>query len=115
MKKRVLFIDRDGTIIVEPPITEQVNNLQEMTFLPGVIRNLYFIAKNLDFELVMVTNQDGLGTDKYPQENFDEVQFKMLEILRTEGVQRYIYRQIVCLGKQADPQARNRHADQVFL
>ena len=87
MKKRVLFIDRDGTIIVEPPITEQVNNLQEMTFLPGVIRNLYFIAKNLDFELVMVTNQDGLGTDKYPQENFDEVQSKMLEILRTEGVE----------------------------
>jgi len=86
MKKRVLFIDRDGTIIVEPPITEQVNNLSEMTFLPGVIRNLYFIAKNLDFELVMVTNQDGLGTDKYPQENFDSVQGKMLEILENEGI-----------------------------
>lgn len=86
MKKKALFIDRDGTIIIEPPITEQVNSLEEMTFLPGVIRNLYFIAKNLDFELVMVTNQDGLGTENYPQEVFDSVQNKMLEILETEGI-----------------------------
>ena len=86
MKKKALFIDRDGTIIIEPPITEQVNSLDEMTFLPGVIRNLYFIAKNLDFELVMVTNQDGLGTENYPQEVFDTVQNKMLEILETEGI-----------------------------
>ena len=86
MKKKALFIDRDGTIIIEPPITEQVNSLDEMTFLPGVIRNLYFIAKNLDFELVMVTNQDGLGTENYPQEVFDSVQNKMLEILETEGI-----------------------------
>lgn len=86
MKKKALFIDRDGTIIIEPPITEQVNSLDEMTFLPGVIRNLYFIAKNLDFELVMVTNQDGLGTENYPQEVFDSVQNKMLEILEGEGI-----------------------------
>ena len=86
MKKKALFIDRDGTIIIEPPITEQVNSLEEMTFLPGVIRNLYFIAKNLDFELVMVTNQDGLGTENYPQEVFDSVQNKMLEILEGEGI-----------------------------
>lgn len=84
--KKALFIDRDGTIIIEPPITEQVNSLDEMTFLPGVIRNLYFIAKNLDFELVMVTNQDGLGTENYPQEVFDSVQNKMLEILQGEGI-----------------------------
>ena len=86
MKKKALFIDRDGTIIIEPPITEQVNSLDEMTFLPGVIRNLYFIAKNLDFELVMVTNQDGLGTENYPQEVFDSVQNKMLEVLEGEGI-----------------------------
>jgi imidazoleglycerol-phosphate dehydratase/histidinol-phosphatase len=86
MKKKALFIDRDGTIIIEPPITEQVNSLDEMTFLPGVIRNLYFIAKNLDFELVMVTNQDGLGTENYPQEVFDTVQNKMLEVLEGEGI-----------------------------
>lgn len=87
MKKRALFIDRDGTIIVEPPITEQVNTLDEMDFLPGVIRNLYFICEKLDFELVMVTNQDGLGTDAYPQQNFDTVQAKMLSILKGEGIQ----------------------------
>ncbi len=84
--KKALFIDRDGTLIIEPPITEQVNSLDEMTFLPGVIRNLYFIAKNLDFELVMVTNQDGLGTPGYPQEVFDSVQNKMLEIMTGEGI-----------------------------
>ncbi|MBP7210606.1 MAG: bifunctional histidinol-phosphatase/imidazoleglycerol-phosphate dehydratase HisB [Paludibacteraceae bacterium] len=87
MKKRALFIDRDGTIIIEPPITEQVNTLDEMDFLPGVIRNLYFICDKLDFELVMVTNQDGLGTDAYPQQNFDTVQAKMLSILKGEGIQ----------------------------
>ena len=86
MKKRALFIDRDGTIIVEPPVTEQVNTLEELELLPGAIRNLYFIARNLDFELVMVTNQDGLGTPAYPMENFEKVQGKMLQILEGEGV-----------------------------
>jgi imidazoleglycerol-phosphate dehydratase/histidinol-phosphatase len=86
MKKRVLFIDRDGTLIVEPPLTYQVDTLEQLEFLPGVIRNLYFIKKNLDFELVIVTNQDGLGTDCYPQENFDNVQNKMLEIFSNEDI-----------------------------
>ena len=84
--KKALFIDRDGTIIIEPPITEQVNTLDELTFLPGVIRNLYFLRHHTDFEFVMVTNQDGLGTPTYPQENFDRVQGKMLEILKNEGI-----------------------------
>ena len=69
--KRALFIDRDGTLIVEPPVTYQVDNLSQLEFLPKVLRNLYFIKSNLSFELVMVTNQDGLGTDVYPQENFE--------------------------------------------
>lgn len=86
MKKRALFIDRDGTLIVEPPVTEQVDNLDQLEFLPGVLRNLYFIKKNLDFELVIVTNQDGLGTPAYPQENFDSVQNKMVNIFHTEGI-----------------------------
>ncbi|MDR1524186.1 MAG: bifunctional histidinol-phosphatase/imidazoleglycerol-phosphate dehydratase HisB [Tannerella sp.] len=86
MKKRVLFIDRDGTLIVEPPVTFQVDTLEQLVFLPGVIRNLYFICKNLDFELVIVTNQDGLGTLSYPQENFDRVQHKMMEVFAGEGV-----------------------------
>ncbi len=85
-KKRVLFIDRDGTIILEPPITYQVDTLEQMEFLPKVIRNLHFIQSKLDFEFAMVTNQDGLGTEVYPQENFDTVQAKMLSILEGEGV-----------------------------
>lgn len=86
MKKKVLFIDRDGTLIMEPPVTFQVDTLEQLMFLPGVMRNLYFICKNLDFELVIVTNQDGLGTPSYPQENFDCVQEKMLEVFAGEGV-----------------------------
>ncbi len=84
--KRVLFIDRDGTLIKEPPVTYQVDRLEQLEFLPAVLRNLYFITKNLDFELVMVTNQDGLGTEVYPQANFDAVQGKMLQIFESEGI-----------------------------
>ncbi len=84
--KRALFIDRDGTLIAEPPVTYQVDTLDQLEFIPGVIRNLYFIQKNLDFELVIVTNQDGLGTDAYPQKNFDTVQSKMLQTFANEGV-----------------------------
>jgi imidazoleglycerol-phosphate dehydratase/histidinol-phosphatase len=86
MKKRALFIDRDGTLIVEPPETFQVDTLEQLTLLPGVIRNLYFIREHLDFELVIVTNQDGLGTASYPLEHFERVQAKMLEIFANEGV-----------------------------
>ncbi len=85
-KKKILFIDRDGTIIAEPPVTFQVDNLEQMVFLPGVIRNLYFIRHKLDFEWAMVTNQDGLGTPVYPQENFDSVQGKFLQTLENENI-----------------------------
>lgn len=86
-KRKVLFIDRDGTIIIEPPVTYQVDNVEQIDFLPAVIRNLYFIRKKLDFEWALVTNQDGLGTDVYPQANFDAVQGKFLQILKGEGVE----------------------------
>lgn len=85
--KKILFIDRDGTLIVEPPLTYQIDTLEQLEFLPNVLRNLYFISKKTDFELVMVTNQDGLGTEVYPQENFDKVQTKILQILKKEGVE----------------------------
>jgi len=85
--KKALFIDRDGTLILEPPVTFQVDTLHQLVFLPGVIRNLYFIRKNLDFEFVIVTNQDGLGTDANPTENFETVQGKMEEVFRNEGVE----------------------------
>jgi imidazoleglycerol-phosphate dehydratase/histidinol-phosphatase len=85
-KKKVLFIDRDGTIIAEPLVTFQVDTLEQMEFLPGVIRNLYFIHQKLDFEWALVTNQDGLGTLVHPQENFDIIQTKFLQTLENEGI-----------------------------
>ena len=85
-KKKVLFIDRDGTIIAEPPVTFQVDTLEQLEFLPGAIRNLHFIHQKLDFEWALVTNQDGLGTPANPQENFDIIQAKFLQTLANEDI-----------------------------
>jgi imidazoleglycerol-phosphate dehydratase/histidinol-phosphatase len=82
---KVLFIDRDGTIIAEPE-DEQVDNFEKMVFMPSAISCLSMIAKETDYELVLVTNQDGLGTEMFPEETFWPVQNKMLEILRGEGI-----------------------------
>lgn len=84
--KKVLFIDRDGTIIVEPPTDYQVDSLEKLEFLPGAISNLRKIAELLDYELVMVTNQDGLGTDSFPEDTFWPAHNKMLKTLENEGV-----------------------------
>ncbi|QMU28437.1 bifunctional histidinol-phosphatase/imidazoleglycerol-phosphate dehydratase HisB [Adhaeribacter radiodurans] len=84
--KKVLFIDRDGTILVEPKTDYQVDSFDKFSFLPGVIRNLYKISSELDYEFVMVTNQDGLGTSSYPENTFWPFQNKMLEILAGEGI-----------------------------
>ncbi len=84
--KKVLFIDRDGTLIVEPPDDFQVDTLEELEFIPGVFRNLYHIRKNLDYELVIVSNQDGLGTAGYPEEAFNLVQQKMLKAFENEEI-----------------------------
>ena len=86
MKKKALFIDRDGTLIKEPPVTLQVDTLEQLEFMPGVLRNLYRIKRDMEYELVMVTNQDGLGTATYPQENFEIVQDKMLQVFVGEGI-----------------------------
>lgn len=83
--KKVLFIDRDGTILQEPE-DEQVDSFEKMEFLPGAISNLKKIASELDYDLVMVTNQDGLGTNSFPESTFWPVQNKMLSILAGEGV-----------------------------
>jgi imidazoleglycerol-phosphate dehydratase/histidinol-phosphatase len=83
--KKVLFIDRDGTIIKEPE-NEQIDSFEKMSFLPGAITNLSKIAREMDYEFVMVTNQDGLGTPSFPEETFWPVQNKMLEILKGEGI-----------------------------
>lgn len=84
--KRVLFIDRDGTLIVEPPDDFQVDSLEKLEFLPGVFRNLYSIRHFLDYELVIVSNQDGLGTGSYPESDYNKVQKAMLKAFENEGV-----------------------------
>jgi imidazoleglycerol-phosphate dehydratase / histidinol-phosphatase len=84
--KKVLFIDRDGTLIKEPLIDEQVDSLEKLEFVPGVFQAMTLIAMNLDFELVMVTNQDGLGTASFPEETFWPAQNKMIKAFENEGV-----------------------------
>ncbi len=65
MKKRVIFLDRDGTLIKEPPEDYQVDSLEKLEFVPGVFRNLYKLRHFTDYELVVVSNQDGLGTPSF--------------------------------------------------
>jgi len=85
MSARALFIDRDGTIIVEPPGDFQVDSLEKLSFVPGAVSALRNISE-LDYELVMVTNQDGLGTESFPEETFWPAHDKMLSTLAGEGV-----------------------------
>jgi imidazoleglycerol-phosphate dehydratase/histidinol-phosphatase len=84
--KKALFIDRDGTLVVEPPVDFQVDSLEKLEYLPGVFRNLYFIRQQLDFELIMVSNQDGMGRAQYPEEVFNLVQQKILTAFQNEGI-----------------------------
>ena len=84
--KKVLFIDRDGTIIIEPVIDQQVDSLEKLEFLPKAISNLRRIAEETDFELVMVTNQDGLGTRSFPEDTFWPAHNKMVNTLAGENV-----------------------------
>ena len=84
-KKKVLFIDRDGTILVEPPIDYQIDALDKFDFVPGAISALRELA-TLGYELVLASNQDGLGTDSFPLEAYQPLQDLMLRTLRSEGV-----------------------------
>lgn len=83
--KKALFIDRDGTVIAEPPADYQVDSLEKLEFIPGAISALRTL-RGLDFELVMATNQDGLGTEAFPEEDFRPPHEKMLRTLAGEGV-----------------------------
>ncbi|MDR2413404.1 MAG: bifunctional histidinol-phosphatase/imidazoleglycerol-phosphate dehydratase HisB [Odoribacteraceae bacterium] len=84
--KKILFIDRDGTIIQEPPLDHQVDNLEKLRFVPGVITALAAIATQTDYRLVMVTNQDGLYTPDFPPEVFFLPHCRMLDTLSREGI-----------------------------
>jgi imidazoleglycerol-phosphate dehydratase / histidinol-phosphatase len=84
--KKLLFIDRDGTLIWEPPDTFQIDSFSKLKFLPGVITYLRKIYESGEYLLVMVTNQDGLGTEKYPEETFWPVHNFMMQTLEQEGI-----------------------------
>lgn len=83
--RRVLFIDRDGVLIIEPP-DEQIDSLEKLQFYPGVFSWLGRIAMEMDFELVLVTNQDGLGTESFPEEKFQPAHDKLIQALKNEGI-----------------------------
>ena len=84
--KKVLFIDRDGVLVTEPQ-DFQVDHLEKLVFYPGVFQNLAKIAEKLDFVLVLVSNQDGLGTDSFPENTFWPTQNMILNSLKNEGVE----------------------------
>lgn len=83
--KKVLFIDRDGTLIREPE-DQQIDNFEKLEFYPEVFTYLKKIAQELDFELVMVTNQDGLGTSSFPEKTFWPVHDLMIKCFENEGI-----------------------------
>src|SRR5690349_5276489 len=85
MMKKILFIDRDGTLILEPE-DEQIDSFQKLKFYPKALYYLSRIATELDYTLVMVTNQDGLGTASHPEANFWPVHQFILDTFEAEGV-----------------------------
>jgi imidazoleglycerol-phosphate dehydratase/histidinol-phosphatase len=86
MSKKVLFIDRDGTLIMEPPVTNQVDAFSKLEFYPHVFEYLSRIVKELDYELAMVTNQDGLGSEIFPEEAFWPLQIFVIKTFRDQGI-----------------------------
>lgn len=84
--KKVLFIDRDGTMIEEYPPTYQIDSFDKLSFYPGVFKYLGKIAEELDYELVLVSNQDGLGTDSFPEEQFWPIHNLIMGSLANEGI-----------------------------
>ncbi|MEN9883622.1 MAG: bifunctional histidinol-phosphatase/imidazoleglycerol-phosphate dehydratase HisB, partial [Bacteroidota bacterium] len=84
--KKVLFIDRDGTLILEAPPTFQIDSFDKLVFYPEVFQYLSRIKREFDFEMVMVSNQDGLGTSSFPIESFEPVHNHIMKTLAGEGI-----------------------------
>ena len=84
--KRILFIDRDGTLIREAPPSYQIDSFEKLVFYPGVFEYMGRIAREFDYELLMVTNQDGLGTKSFPEDTFWPVQHFVMQALAGEGI-----------------------------
>ncbi|MFT5207794.1 MAG: imidazoleglycerol-phosphate dehydratase/histidinol-phosphatase [Candidatus Omnitrophota bacterium] len=87
MKKKLLIIDRDGTLIEEPPEDFQVDSLDKMVMMAGAVEAMRHIQDQGQFEIIMVTNQDGLGTESFPEEDFWPPHNRMMEILEDAGIQ----------------------------
>ncbi|MDR3273539.1 MAG: bifunctional histidinol-phosphatase/imidazoleglycerol-phosphate dehydratase HisB [Flavobacteriaceae bacterium] len=85
--KKVLFIDRDGTLVIEPPTDYQLDSLEKLEFYPRVFQNLSKIMYEFDYELVMVSNQDGLGTNSFPEETYFPAQNKIIQAFKNEGIE----------------------------
>lgn len=86
MKKKVLFIDRDGTLITDPPPSYQVDSFPKLEFYPHMFEYMTKIVKELDYELVMITNQDGLGTEEFPEDSFWPVHDFIISALENESI-----------------------------
>ncbi|MCA9398509.1 MAG: histidinol-phosphatase [Candidatus Omnitrophica bacterium] len=89
--KKLLIIDRDGTIIIEPP-DQQIDSIEKLSFIDGVLTNLAQIVKEFDYDLVMVTNQDGLGTDSFPEDHFWPAHSVMLDKLKERDI---VFREVL--------------------
>ena len=84
--KKIIFLDRDGTIVVEPEIDKQLDSFDKLSFIPGVFKYLEKINNELGYDLVLVTNQDGLGTDSFPQDTFWPFQNFIIDSLSNENI-----------------------------
>ena len=84
--QKILFLDRDGTLVLEPPVDYQLDSLEKLEFYPKVFQYLVKIVQELDYELVMVTNQDGLGTDAFPEADFNAPHQKVMQAFANEGI-----------------------------
>lgn len=105
MKPKVLFIDRDGTLIVEPPVDYQVDSLEKLEFCPGVFRNLYGLRKTTGYQFVIVSNQDGMGTEIFPEKDFLQVQEKFLKAFENEGI---FFNEVLIDPSRPEDQSPNR-------
>ena len=113
--KKVLFIDRDGTLIMEKPPTYQIDSFEKLEFYPDMFTWMKRIATELDFELVMVSNQDGLGTVSFPEETFHPVQNFILKSLSNEGIEfaEILIDKSLPADNASYPKTGNGNADQV--
>ncbi len=108
--KKVLFIDRDGTLINEAPPTYQIDSFEKLEFYPDMFAYMRRIASEMDYELVMISNQDGLGTEAFPEDTFSPVQNFIMKSLakRSDSFQPVFFRSHFCCRQCTYPQAQYR-------